>query len=420
MHRTKRQFWVLAAVLFFAAQVLYVRCWFFGLTNLDDRDVVVQNGDLLAHPHAVIDAVTQPYLANVTQAYYRPIVNLSFVLDAWIGGNRPFVYHLTNTVLHGCACVLLFGLLIRLAVGVGPAALATLLFAVHPIHASSVAWIPGRNDVLLGCFVLASLMLLSDTTRTGSVPAAVGHAAAFAAALLTKETAVLLPVTFIVLSTGLKSRISWSRLTFIWLSLLGAYFTARAWVTQPVVGYYGGLLRSAWEHRAVLIADAGKVMFPVRLQVMATHKDVWLWPGLVAVPLMAVAAWTKTLRRRVLFLALTLMATPIIMGLLASNFILLENRLYLACVGLCIGVGELLRHLRELGDTPWRRSACVASAIAALFAVRTVTYSEQFRDSETYARAAIKAAPGSYLAMRLNFVASMSGRGQKPSPRRPW
>ena len=410
------KFWHLAAVLFAIALAMYAKSWNYGLTFLDDRDVIVQKSQLLAEPRAFIESFTQTYFANVTQVYYRPIVNLSFVLDARFGGVHPFVYHLTNGLLHGCACVLMFGLLWQLKCGKWPSFAAALCFAVHPINVPSVAWIPGRNDVLLGCFALGALLLLLRALHRPSLLAVAGHAACFTAALFTKETAIILPVVFIGLIAATSQ---WQRqlrrpaLAALWVSSIGVYCVARSFVTKTPAGYFGKALHSSWEHRWVLLSDIGKLLMPVRLQVMATEKDVLLWPGAVVVLLVGTSLLLPSIRRRIVYLAMTLMLATLFMSLLASDFILLENRLYLAIAGMCLWLAELLRAASDAGAK--RLAAVLWCGLTLVFAGRALRYCDQFRDEDSYSRAAIEASPGSYLAMRLRFARTHSGHGRGPA-----
>jgi hypothetical protein len=197
--------------------------------------------------------------------------------------------------------------------------------------------------------------------------------------------------------------------------LLVAYFAARGAVIKTEPSYYKDLLHVAWQYRNVFVADLGKVVLPIRLQVLATQEGILLWPGLIVivVVLTAVGISIRTPQRASVWLALSLVVLPIAMGVFASDFVLLENRLYLACAGLCIGVGQWLDYAREVGAKSWRYSASLVGVAIVMHAVRAAHYSEQFRDSRTYAQAAIRAAPGNYLAMRLQMAASITGGGGK-------
>jgi hypothetical protein len=120
--------------------------------------------------------------------YYRPLAFLSHALDWHVWRQNAGGFHLTNLVLHGANGALVFVLARRLTTAAG-AAIATVLFVLHPSNHEAVFWIAGRFDLLATFWSLAALLLV--TSRGG--PAYVGGAACFAIALLSKESALALP-----------------------------------------------------------------------------------------------------------------------------------------------------------------------------------------------------------------------------------
>jgi hypothetical protein len=91
-------------------------------------------------------------------ANWHPLTWLSLMLDAEIFGNSPGGPHLVNLLLHAANAALLFLLLHRLTATVWRSALVAALFALHPLHVESVAWIAERKDLLCAFFVLLALL----------------------------------------------------------------------------------------------------------------------------------------------------------------------------------------------------------------------------------------------------------------------
>lgn len=139
--------------------------------------------------------------------FYRPLVMLSLRLDHLLGGGAAGWFHLTNVLLH-LACALLVTLLYRELARISdqpptaalvararwPALAAGLLFFVLPIHTDNIFWVAGRTDTLCGVFSLTAVLLFAGQLRAPHPARLAGCALALAAALLSKEMALGLPL----------------------------------------------------------------------------------------------------------------------------------------------------------------------------------------------------------------------------------
>ena len=143
--------------------------------------------------------------------HYVPLSWMSLGLDYTLWGMAPAGYHLTSLLLHVANAVLLYFVARRLVAAArggddettgALAVTAALLWAVHPLRVESVAWITERRDVLSGGFYFTALLayLRSRDERPGAGRWYAGAVIAFAAALLSKATAVTLPVLLLVVN----------------------------------------------------------------------------------------------------------------------------------------------------------------------------------------------------------------------------
>jgi len=131
-------------------------------------------------------------LPGEAKDYYRPLVTLSYAADARIWGARAFGFRLTNLLLHAVASWLVMLLLLRLGIGRAIALAAALLFALHPIHVSNVAWISGRTDLLCAVFLLIAYDRIVDSIdRRATIDAGPGSVRAFGIGLLAYGLALL-------------------------------------------------------------------------------------------------------------------------------------------------------------------------------------------------------------------------------------
>jgi len=91
-------------------------------------------------------------------ANWHPLTWLSLMLDATLFGDGPAGPHLTNVLLHAANAFLLFWVLRRLTARTWPGLAVAALFALHPLHVESVAWVSERKDVLCAFFFLLTLL----------------------------------------------------------------------------------------------------------------------------------------------------------------------------------------------------------------------------------------------------------------------
>ena len=134
------------------------------------------------------------HLFEMMMDSYRPVRNLSYVLDYLVWGARPFGFHLTNVLMHAANAALVFLLARRLTLGAAAAFLTALIFAVHPMQTDAVAYISGRRDVLFTLFYLAALHCYLTYHARRRFRFFALFLLCWACSLMAKEMAVSLPL----------------------------------------------------------------------------------------------------------------------------------------------------------------------------------------------------------------------------------
>jgi hypothetical protein len=164
----------------------------------DDRAFLVNNNKLTSQ--AVSEyfhkGVWEFSTFNVSKGQlYRPLALLNYRLQSNLFGEYPRGYHIINISAHLLVTYLVFMLLSLLipASSVKSLALATSVFAVHPVHVESVCWILGSNDVWATLWSLAAIILLFRYKHKNELIYAILAMVAVFAAMLTKELAYILP-----------------------------------------------------------------------------------------------------------------------------------------------------------------------------------------------------------------------------------
>ncbi len=186
----------LALVLAAATLAAYASVRGHAFLQFDDVDYVTGNGAVRAGLTwaGLRWAFSTPYAGN-----WHPLTWLSHMADVQFFGMDPGWHHLTSLWLHVLTSLLLFWLLLRMTKAAGPSAFVAALFALHPMHVESVAWIAERKDVLSAFFwVLSMSAYVGYVQRPGRGRFAL-VAACFALALLSKPMAITLPFVLLLM-----------------------------------------------------------------------------------------------------------------------------------------------------------------------------------------------------------------------------
>ena len=141
--------WVICGALVLAVLAIYAPMGHFAFVTYDDPAYVTEN----AHVRAglTLDSIRWALTAVVT-ANWLPVTMLSHLAACEFFGLQSGLHHRLNEVIHALAAVLLFVTLRRATRAPWPSAFVALIFAIHPLHVESVAWISERKDVLSAFF----------------------------------------------------------------------------------------------------------------------------------------------------------------------------------------------------------------------------------------------------------------------------
>jgi len=165
----------------------------------DDRGQILANVQVHAWryvPHYFFERVWSFAYPGIHGNYYRPLFLLFLLLNYKIFGPYAAGWHLVSVAAHMGVTYLVYVLARRLTGDGRTALIAALIFGVHPVHIESVAWISGVTDPLLALFLLPSfLCYLNARERTARRRAwLAGSLALYGLAMLSKETALILPI----------------------------------------------------------------------------------------------------------------------------------------------------------------------------------------------------------------------------------
>jgi tetratricopeptide (TPR) repeat protein len=170
----------------------------FEFLNYDDGEYVAENPFV---QHGVTPASVQWAFTTGRSANWHPLTWISHTLDWSLYGGSAGGHHVTSVLLHVANAILLFLFLDRATAARGRSALVAALFALHPLHVESVAWIAERKDVLSTLFWMLTLLAYLAWVRAPGAGRYALVAASLAAGLMAKPMLVSLPLVLLFLDS---------------------------------------------------------------------------------------------------------------------------------------------------------------------------------------------------------------------------
>jgi len=185
-----------AILLVVAVIAVFIRSTAFQFVNLDDVDYVTQNPHVMGglSPENIAWAFTSFHAAN-----WHPVTWISHMIDSQLFGLNPWGHHLVSVLLHTANTLLLFFLLSRLSGTLWKCAFAAALFAIHPLHVESVAWVSERKDVLSTMFLLLTLAAYANYVQLRTFRYYCLALLAFALGLMSKPMLVTVPFLLLLM-----------------------------------------------------------------------------------------------------------------------------------------------------------------------------------------------------------------------------
>ena len=264
---------------------IYAPAYNYSFVDWDDPSIVADN------PY-IADGLTWSAVRWASTATYygdwRPVTWLSHLLDVQLFGVTPGAHHLTSVLLHALSAALVFGLFAAVTGAMWRSLCVAALFAVHPLHVESTAWIAARRDVLSTVFWMLALWAYAAYVRSGNRSRYVLVVFLFAMGLMTKPMLVTLPATLLLLDFWPLNRIRLDQPSS-WIVALrekAALFVLSAAVTVITMLGRGGegrpsvtgalplgfRLTNAVESYAAYVADT---VWPSGLTIFYPYPDVF-------------------------------------------------------------------------------------------------------------------------------------------------
>jgi protein O-mannosyl-transferase len=204
-----------------ATALIYARAVFNDFGNLDDDLYVINNPVIRDFSWNNLKAIFSSFYVGM----YEPLSMLTYMIDYAISGLNPFTFHFTNVLLHIINSWLVYKFIDKLSGNKITALLVAALFALHPMHVESVAWVSERKDVLYSLFYLLSLLAYLKYLGSGrKLKLYLTALLLFILSLLSKSAAVTLPILLIAIEIYKGRKVNFrmlaEKIPFLLLSVL--------------------------------------------------------------------------------------------------------------------------------------------------------------------------------------------------------
>ncbi len=207
------------------------------LNDWDDGTYVTTNTDIKPAPN---ESLAKNAFTKFSNGHYHPLTTISYGLEYKLFGLEAKPFHVFNLLLHILNALLVFAFIKLLAGDVLIAFITSLLFAVHPMHVESVAWISDRKDLLCTLYYLGALCIYLLYLKKGGNKLYAFTFLLFVAALLSKAMAITLPIVMLVIDyfkdRKFSSKIIIEKIPFFILSLIFGYLSILAQKSSDALG----------------------------------------------------------------------------------------------------------------------------------------------------------------------------------------
>jgi len=395
---------------------------------VSDDELQVTNNPYIRNFHNLGTIFTTQAASHIPGRpnFYRPLMNVGYLLCHEVFGLRPFGYHLANLLLHAAVVCAVFLLTQRMFQRRNLALAAAALFALHPVHSEAVAWVSASPDLELGLFYTLTFWFFLDVARPAgrfSFAAQFAMSASFLLTILSKEPAVTLPVLATLYEhfyrpdrQETKSLQKIQRYAALWIAT-AAYLVFRVRVLGGLGSgsriHHPGAYRTLLSGLALFGHYVWKLLWPLNLRVFCPfHAPVSVFDPRVLAGLTALAAgaalfyyfWCRARPLSFGLLWLLVALAPVLNARWMPVAAFEERYLYLPSLGFCWLAGWAFLRLQDeasVRGVVWRRSLAAATVLAAAFCLlRIVTRNRNWRDDPTLYTHTLAGCPDAYYVRR--------------------
>jgi tetratricopeptide (TPR) repeat protein len=389
-------------ILFILPLIIYFKVINFEFTRFDDNIIIQENIDTIGDINKIKEAFkTDAFLNKDSQSFYRPIQTVTFMFDAMVSSDNPLMYHITNLIIHLTTVISLYFFLRFLNFKNIVSFFLTLIFAVHPLFAAAVAWIPSRGDLLLGLFSIYVFMFFGYHVKTGKLIYFILHAVFFLLVIFSKETAVFFPLLLLFYYFFIcKRKFELKKLLpyfLVWIFGLLFYFYIRAQVMSMKIPTDIFGIMPLIKNLPAIPTIIGKSFIPVKLSTLPLFDDTSLIIGIVVLLLLLYIVYKYSIEKKWMvmlgfawFLLFTIPPMAYRQKFSEYMYTYLEHRTYMPTIGLIIIVAFLFN---DIMVNKIKQLTLITIIIVAAFSFVASSHTDDYKDSFVFYTSAISINP---------------------------
>jgi len=405
----KNRLIVYLLLLILVPSILYFRVVNFGFSNLDDQAIISTHYSIIGNIKNIGEAFTHDaFMTNEGNLFYRPLQTVSFMIDAQAGGDQPWIYHLSNLLLHVLTVIVLFFLLKKVGIREEISFMLSLFFSINPMLTNAVSWIPARGDLLLGLFCMLSFITFLDYLNNRRIIYFIMHSCFFLLAVFSKETAILLPVVFLLYTYFvLKNKFRIKEIipfAAVWIFTFALYYILRMNVVKASISTGAFGIIPFIKNLPVIPITFGKFFVPIKLCTMPFFDITNIVIGCILLIGAVIFSFRVKQNEKRLFIwgaiwFLIFTVPPMVFRTFVSDigYEYFEFRGYLPSVGILVLLGTFANTIPERISIS--KFYMILMPVLLVYAITAFTRSSDFADPVSFFSSAINGSPNNAMAL---------------------
>jgi hypothetical protein len=363
--------------------------------------------------------------------YYRPLFLLSLAVDYNLWVLNPLGYHITNVILHAISSFIVYLVGRRLFSNHIPAFIGSMLFAVHPVHVESIAWISGRTDPMAAVFFLLSFYLYILFRDGKGLIMLIFSLIAYFFSLLSKEIGITLPLLLLAYEFSFKPHPDNTKYNKIkslqgigfYLLISAAYLYIRSTILGETIGQSSSsppIDKRIYTSFGIILDYIRIMILPVNLKVLydtPLKESFFDWKVIFSLFLLA-AVFLSTLLsfmkdKTVFFIAVWFFITilPVSNIVPLKPTMMAERLVYIPSIGICLLGGLLSYYIFQTGHSLSFYSKTLVMVLFSILSLITFQRNKLWTNETVYFKKAAEDAPqNAYAHHNLGDVYRKTGR----------